>query len=297
MTADDRRQPLRILSLGAGVQSSTVLLRSLAGELPPLDAAIFADTGWEPQGVYTHLERLEAAAAAGGVPVHRVTAGDIRADALDPGHRFASMPLFVANQRGGDGMLRRQCTREYKIAPIHKLLTRLRAEAGSPPVEQWFGISSDETVRMRSPTVLHITNVYPLCAARVWVQRADGDRRQRFATIDGLEPMTRGGCHQWLTRHGWTAPRSACIGCPLHTDGEWERMREQDPAAFADAVAFDAEIRGGHPSANAKGSPLRGEAFLHRSRLPLDQVGFASSIGQGSLLDGFSGECEGMCGV
>lgn len=40
---------LKVLSLGAGVQSTTVLLMSWAGELPPLDCAIFADTGWEPQ--------------------------------------------------------------------------------------------------------------------------------------------------------------------------------------------------------------------------------------------------------
>lgn len=32
-----------ILSLGAGVQSTTVLLMSCLGELPPLDCAIFND--------------------------------------------------------------------------------------------------------------------------------------------------------------------------------------------------------------------------------------------------------------
>ena len=40
-------EPLRILSLGAGVQSSAVLLMSCDGVLPKLDCAIFADTGWE----------------------------------------------------------------------------------------------------------------------------------------------------------------------------------------------------------------------------------------------------------
>ncbi|KKN55324.1 hypothetical protein LCGC14_0583140, partial [marine sediment metagenome] len=43
---------LRILSLGAGVQSTAVLLMSCQGVLPPLDAAVFADTGWEPKAVY-----------------------------------------------------------------------------------------------------------------------------------------------------------------------------------------------------------------------------------------------------
>ena len=39
---------IEILNLGAGVQSSTVLLMSIHGELPHIDHAIFADTGWEP---------------------------------------------------------------------------------------------------------------------------------------------------------------------------------------------------------------------------------------------------------
>jgi hypothetical protein len=94
---------LRVLSLGAGVQSSCLLLLSLAGDLPRVDAAIFADTGWEPRAVYQHLTRLKAVAAKAGVPVYRVTAGNLRRDALDPGHRFASMPLHVRREDGGRG--------------------------------------------------------------------------------------------------------------------------------------------------------------------------------------------------
>ena len=42
---------LRILSLGAGVQSTVLALMACDGTLPGLDAAIFADTGWEPPAV------------------------------------------------------------------------------------------------------------------------------------------------------------------------------------------------------------------------------------------------------
>jgi 3'-phosphoadenosine 5'-phosphosulfate sulfotransferase (PAPS reductase)/FAD synthetase len=93
---------LRILSLGAGVQSTTVLMLAAEGRLPKLDAAIFADTGWEPAAVYTHFDRLvREVAQPAGIPVYRVSEGNIRADALDPEHRFASMPLFVKNPGGG----------------------------------------------------------------------------------------------------------------------------------------------------------------------------------------------------
>ena len=45
----DSGKMLHILSLGAGVQSSTMALMSARGDLPKPDAAIFADTGHEPR--------------------------------------------------------------------------------------------------------------------------------------------------------------------------------------------------------------------------------------------------------
>ena len=48
---------LRCLSLGAGVQSTTMALMAAHGALTPMpDCAIFADTGWEPEAVYDHLD-------------------------------------------------------------------------------------------------------------------------------------------------------------------------------------------------------------------------------------------------
>jgi hypothetical protein len=39
-----------------------------------------------------------------------VSSGNIRNDALDPGTRFASMPLHILNPDDGMGMSRRPCT-------------------------------------------------------------------------------------------------------------------------------------------------------------------------------------------
>src|SRR5687767_3560347 len=48
-----------MISLGAGVQSSTMALMAAHGEITPMPAAaIFADTGNEPAGVYRWLEWL-----------------------------------------------------------------------------------------------------------------------------------------------------------------------------------------------------------------------------------------------
>ena len=46
---------INVLSLGAGVQSSTMALMSAKGELPKADCAIFADTGYEPKAIYNYL--------------------------------------------------------------------------------------------------------------------------------------------------------------------------------------------------------------------------------------------------
>jgi hypothetical protein len=100
------------------VQSSALVLLAATGRIPTFDAAIFADTGWEPVAVYRHLHRLARIADAAGIPVVRVSRGHIRRDALDPAHRFASMPLYTLGPNGERGMARRQCTSEYKIRPI-----------------------------------------------------------------------------------------------------------------------------------------------------------------------------------
>jgi len=74
---------LRVLSLGAGVQSTTLALIAAHGivELMP-DCAIFADTGWEPASVYQHPRWLMSKNVL-PFPVHIVTAGNIRDNLLD----------------------------------------------------------------------------------------------------------------------------------------------------------------------------------------------------------------------
>ncbi len=72
---------MRILNLGAGVQSTTVFLMAHEGELPMIDYAIFADTQEEPKAVYQHLEWLKQVPAP--VPTILVgTAGKLGDDLL-----------------------------------------------------------------------------------------------------------------------------------------------------------------------------------------------------------------------
>ena len=249
---------MKILSLGAGVQSSTLYLKSCDGEMERADHAIFADTGWEPQAVYDHLEKLKE---YGDIPIHTVTIGNLRVDALGP-QRSASMPIFTKSEDGKISMLRRQCTREYKVAPLQKKCKELGASAKNP-IEVWIGISIDESHRMKESFVKYTKHRWPLIELR----------------------MDRSDCHKYLGEHGWEVPKSSCIGCPFHDDHYWRRCEVEEPDEFKDAVAFDKSIR--HMPR------LRDETFLHRSGVPLDEIDFSED----AQLDMFANECEGFFGV
>ena len=54
----EKKNFLRVLSLGAGVQSTTLALMVEKGEIPMVDCGIFADVGAEPKAVYEHLDWL-----------------------------------------------------------------------------------------------------------------------------------------------------------------------------------------------------------------------------------------------
>ena len=282
--SDPRPDPLlRILNLGAGTQSTAVALMHLDGTLPPIDAAIFADTGWEPREVYTHLDKLRASFAAANVPLIEVSNGNIRVDTLDDQRRSPSLPTFLSSGGSNEGFQRRQCTVDYKVVPIRRAILSMTADKlgieaptwRSIPkdvyIEQSFGISTDEVQRARSPQDRWAINYYPLL-----------DLGWR-----------RGDTIAYLERLGWDAPRSACIGCPFHSDNEWRRLRDEHPDEWQDAVEFDRQLR---DVRKRRDPAFRSQEFLHRSRLPLADVDLTTGEdhGQQSL---FGGECEGMCGV
>ena len=273
--ADTSTIKLRVLSLGAGVQSTTLALMAAHGEIGPMpDCAIFADTGWEPRAVYEHLAWLRSPNVL-PFPVHIVSDGNIREGLVNGarGERWASIPAFTKSASGKVGMIRRQCTKELKIVPIRRKVRELIGIAGKrspnhPVVEQWIGISFDEIVRMKMSMEPWQVNRFPLIEMG----------------------MTRRDCLRWLERHGYlTPPKSSCIGCPYHSDAMWRQMREEDQDAWDDAVAIDRLIRTGFRN-------LRGKVFLHRSCVPLDEADLDTLADKGQL-DLFADECDGMCGV
>tara|TARA_B100000676_G_C17915595_1_gene752518 strand:+ start:16 stop:852 length:837 start_codon:yes stop_codon:yes gene_type:complete len=272
---------IRILSLGAGVQSSAVLLMAIHGEIKPIEHCIFSDTGWEPKHVYSYLEKLKPLIKKSGIQFHRVqsysknTTGSIKEDALK-NDRFAAIPFHTLDVDGKRSIMRRQCTSEYKILPVERRIREImglkykqRYARKYGIVHQLMGISTDE------------------------VQRAkDNHKPYIFAKFPLLDlGMSRQDCLNWMADKGYELPkRSACIGCPYHDNSEWLNLKENHYDEFMEAVDFEKKMQ------VKLETKFDGKVFLHPSCEPLETVDFASRMRtkQPSLFDN---ECEGMCGV
>lgn len=74
-----------------------------------------------------------------------------------------------------------------------------------------------------------------------------------------------------ITRKVTTLSRFS-ITCPFHGNAQWRSIRDSSPSEWDDVVDFDAAIRQGNARATASGNPLLGQAFLHRSRVPLSEA-------------------------
>ena len=269
----DREKVLTILSLGAGVQSSTMALMAANGDLPKPDYAIFADTGYETKSCYEYLNYLSTILP---YPIIKVAKGNIKNDMIDSinnGSRCSTAPYFTQEViTGKKGMLRRQCTTDYKIQPIRKKIRELcnvgykKRFPKDKYVEQWIGISKDEIQRMKPSNDKYIINKHPLIELN----------------------MSRQDCINYLNKNKIPLPeKSACIVCPFHDDKYWQFMKTKRPEEFADAVELDKEIRTISRNPNIKN-------YTHKSCKPLDEVNFNPDENQ---LNMFNNECEGMCGV
>ena len=263
------------LSLGAGVQSSALLVLACTDDrVPKPDVAIFADTGDEPPWVYEYVDVLKEWVKPYGVPIEVVqnslgSLSDVYINHQRAGKWYARVPIYTMSEEGHKGMTGRHCTREFKISPIEK---RVRELLGYKPrqrvkerVRSMHGISLDEVQRMKASSTRWLTVAYPLVDLGI-------DRRR---------------CFDIIKEAGLPEPsRSACVYCPYHSDTYWNWLKTEQPEAFAQAVSFDHEIRR-MPGRNDDG-------FVHRSCVPLDEAVF--DVSDPDQVDMF-GECEGMCGV
>jgi hypothetical protein len=110
-------------------------------------------------------------------------------------------------------MLSRQCTRQYKVAPLQRYLY----DKYDGRIGLMLGISVDEYHRMRDSSAARIEHVYPLV-----------DRR-----------LTRWQCRDIIERAGLAVPwKSSCWFCPYRSSaGQWALVQR-----YPDLVGMAREL-------------------------------------------------------
>lgn len=275
----EEESKMKILSLGAGVQSSTLALMAEHGVIEKPDYAIFADTQDEPASVYQWLDYLEGFLS---YEVIRVTNGKLSDEALryrnsKDGRLYTRsiLPVFTLDENLNKGHMQRVCTVDFKVKLIEKTqrrLAKVKRGESNVVVTSYIVISLDEASRMKPSRVKWAENKYPLIDLR----------------------MNRLDCLTWMRKNGYKEPpRSACVFCPYHSDAEWIRLKNEEPAEFRRAVEFEKELQ----RTKSKTSNMRSVPYLHRSRVSLAEINFDEIDNALRAPSLFDDECEGMCGL
>ena len=262
---------LKIISLGMGVQSTAVYLMSSMGyKLPRADYAVFADPGAEHWKTYEMLDWLiKWQKENDGIPIiinnDKNILEDTRKAQNSRGVRWASIPAYSES----GGIVRRQCTGEYKIFPVQQSVRKLhglKKHKRMKPTEMWLGISLDEIERMKDSRMFNIKYFYPLI----------------------YHGLSRYDCIQFFKDQGFPVPvKSSCVFCPFHSNKFWAEIQKENGEAWEWALEVDEAIR----DSSQRG--LDDKLYLHPMRKPLKDMDFQDE--QMELFTGF--DCEGYCGL
>lgn len=274
---------MTIISLGWGVQSFALAAMSALKVLPKVDVAIHADTTHERTPTREFAERWTPWLEERGIRVITVTPKRATgSDVANWGGVF--IPAYTQESKlRKKGLLRRQCTREWKIEPSRRWI-RKNIKKGEM-VEQWLGITYDEVLRVKPSDVKYVKNRWPFLEPEMW-RESDIDKitNVQYDSFGGYV-LTRGNVVDWLLSQGLEVPqKSACTFCPYHSNREWTNIKTY-PSDWQEAVKVDQEIRGLRPGL---------QSYIHHSRTELAQVQLEVIVDNG---DQFNNECEGVCGI
>ena len=264
----NKNAPLKVISLGLGVQSTAVYLMSSMGyKIPRADFAVFSDPGAEHPETYKILDwLLDWKKKNDGIEIIVNADRNLYKDIMTKipkGERVASIPAFSKNN---NGLLMRQCTSEYKIQPVIKScrkLHNLKPRQRMLSTEMWLGISLDEIERMKESSLYNIKYFYPLI----------------------YHSLSRLDCLKFFKENEFPIPvKSSCVFCPYHSNKFWKEMK-------SDKNVWDSILKVDHTIRNNK--KLREPQYLHRSCKPIEDVDFEDN--QLEMFEGF--DCEGYCGL
>jgi len=208
-----------VISYGGGIQSTALVVLAMR-ERWPIDEIVHVDlldaeSPATREYVALFREWLRRDHGRDITIIERDLYGDMLAR---PG--FTPVPWRGKYERF---MLSRQCTRQYKVAPLQRYLY----DKYDGRIGLMLGISVDEYHRMRDSSAARIEHVYPLV-----------DRR-----------LTRWQCREIIERAGLAVPwKSSCWFCPFRSVvSQWALVQRYPDLAGMACVLEDrinAERRG-----------------------------------------------------
>lgn len=192
---------LRVLSFGAGVQTTALAILVIKGKVKA-DILCFADTGVEKPETYWYMDAyIIPAMKDAGIPFEVV-----KNERNEP-----TLYGYYWNRQDLPSIQWRRCTDHYKLRPIKRRFPK--------DVHMMVGFSIDEAHRAERPRTLWATESYPLIEMGLTV-------------VD---------CHRIITGYGWPLPlKSSCYICPFQPVLEWNWLKTHHPDLFQKALELEA---------------------------------------------------------
>ena len=254
----EKTKGLKILSCGAGMQSTALALMSCENkkhgivypEIPVYDLIVFCDMGWEPDWVYEQVEFIKKACEDCGI-TFKILETDLYGDYIEKFgvRRVASIPFWSVDANGKKGKMRRQCTIDKKIVAIQKYVRyeilgyKFRQKCKKEDKgrhEMHIGFSKEEEHRVfESMNPMFVT---------------------KFPLVD--MGLTRADNYKYILEEwGIETKASACSYCPFHRNYFFQHIKEHCPDCYKAVVNLDNVLEERQP-----GSQIRSKLFLYRGK-------------------------------
>lgn len=258
---------MKILSCGAGMQSTALALMACANKLlnenraesfnfrymekvPIYDAVLFCDLGLEPDWVMNQVLFIKEACEWSGIPFY-ILNSTLYEDYMNNfgTKRVTSIPFWSVDENGKKGRMMRNCTLDYKIAIMQnfvrwELLGYKKGQRTKPEDikahEMHLGFSKEEEHRCKENKHKMFINKFPLCEMNL--VRADN-----YAYIKDV----------W----GLETKASACCFCPFHTNYFFQYIKENHKYDYDRTIEFDQMLEDQQPN-----TKIRSKLYISKSR-------------------------------
>jgi len=258
---------MKILSCGAGMQSTALALMSCANKLiaenragefdieytdqvPIYDVVLFCDLGLEPSWVYGQVNFIKQACEWAGIPFY-VLKSTLYEDYMNDfgKKRVVSIPFWSVDQDGKKGKMMRNCTLDYKITLMQNfvrwnLMGYAKGQRTKPEDikahEMHLGFSKEEERRCKENPHKMFVNKFPLCEMNL--VRADN-----YAYIKDI----------W----GLDTKASACCFCPFHTNYFFRYIKKNDQEEYKKTIEFDQMLEDQQPN-----TKITSKLYISKSR-------------------------------